>query len=220
VDGEPDGYDFELPKGWSVKLGSGGIAASMKWFYETYPDLGWYGWMADDMRPASWDFDLAMVQECAGQNFVYCNGGGHKTPRIAPESTWDTPKTIPGAMVWGSKLLKCVGWWVPPWIEKTCIDEVWKHLARTTWMARYRHDAVVEHLHWSTGKRLRDATDQESAMGSWGDAERLKDWLASEDFQETCARINKTFGSRDERPNRWKSKPFIGRQRIPGDREQ
>lgn len=211
IDGDPKDYDFELPEGWSIKVGGGGIAASLRWFFDTYPDLEWYGWMADDMRPACWDFDLKLIHECEGQNFVYCNGGSHKTPQYAPPSTWDTPHTIPSAMMWGGKLLKCVGWWVPPWAEKTCIDEAWKLLAKATGMARYRHDAVVEHLHWLTGGREKDLTDQRSALDAVGDIERLKAWLKSDKYQLICRRVTKTFGSTDERLSRWRPKPFRGR---------
>lgn len=197
VDDAPDGYaDIALPAGWSVEYASAhgrhGIAESMRWLYEAYPGRAWYGWIADDMTPVTPDFDRELIETAAGKYFVYCSGDKHKTP-----ATWRTPKaghpgapaTIPSAMLWGGDLVRSVGWWVPPWSVQTCIDEAWKQIALKAGLARYRHDVIVRHLHWMTGGRPKDETDQYGMQAARGDIGRLRGWLESAEFGRIVRRV-------------------------------
>lgn len=177
---------LKLPQGWRIHYGGGGIAASMRWFYETYPNLPWYGWLADDMRPASGNFDFWLAKATEGKYFVYCNGGRHKTPRGRPDKP---PSTIPSAMVWAGDLVRTVGWWVPPWAEFSCIDEAWKLLCFKAHAAVYVHDVVVVHNHWTSGGRQSDDTDKIGMNLASKDVPRLKEWRASPEFLETADRI-------------------------------
>lgn len=149
--------DIRLPAGWSKFEGDEAQAAQMQWFYQTYPNEKWYGWIADDNRPKTPEFDRHLIDEAGDWHFVYCNGGRHKTPPEAPEKP---PATIPSAMMWGGELVRHVGWWAPPWVVHATIDEHWKYLCARAGVTRYRHDIVIEHLHWRSGLRPQDKTDK------------------------------------------------------------
>lgn len=199
VDGDPKGYDkIILPDGWVIKHGSGGIGEACKWQYRVFPDREWYGWMADDMRPETIEFDLKLIYECRGVHFVFCNGGDHKSPKYAP-AKGDVPDTIPSVMMWGGKLLEAVGWYFPPWLTRTCADEAWKHLAKAAGVAVYKHDVIVRHLHWLSGGRDMDGVDMEAWNSSTPDRKRLSSWMNSDEFDQDVLRITNTLGSKDER---------------------
>jgi hypothetical protein len=186
-----DGGDYSklrLPQGWKLHIGGGGIAASFNWFYEQFPNAPWYGWLADDMIPATPGFDRLLAQTTEGNYFVYCNGGKHKSPFRKPSKP---PVTIPGAMMWGGDLVREMGWWSPPWSLYTCIDEAWKKLAFASGVARYRHDVVVHHYHWSSGGRKRDKTDDIGLNRAQADVGRLEAWLQSKHFTECVNRIKR-----------------------------
>jgi hypothetical protein len=187
LDGD-DYPDIRLPQGWFVHRGSGGLAEAFRWFFGKFHSLPWYGWLADDMRPVSKDFDKELIKTTEGKYFVYCNGGGHKTPLSPPEKP---PQSIPGAMVWGGDLVREVGWWAPPWAKYSCIDEAWKLLALKAGVARYRHDVIVNHLHWGSRYREQDATDKIGMQRAQNDVGTVKDWVKSPDFMETVERIKR-----------------------------
>lgn len=149
--------DIRLPVGWKKYEGNGAQADQMRWFFEAYPNEKWYGWIADDNRPMTPEFDALLAEEAGDWHFVFCNGGRHKTPT---DYRGGVPATIPSCMVWGGELVRFVGWWAPPWIKHATIDEHWKYLCARAGLSRYRHDVVVEHLHWRSGLRDEDSIDK------------------------------------------------------------
>lgn len=175
--------DIRLPDGWIKHEGHDAQAAQMQWLFNTYPDEKWYGWIADDNRPKTPEFDRHLIDEAGDWHFVYCNGGRHKTPAEAPAKP---PATIPSAMMWGGELVRHVGWWAPPWIKHATIDEHWKYMMMRSGLARYRHDVVIEHLHWRSGLRPQDSTD--------------KAWLsmAEDDIEQFTSRIPELNAIADE----------------------
>ena len=172
-----DYADIRLPPGWTKHEGMGAQAAQMQWFYAEHPNEKWYGWIADDNRPLTPDFDIMLAEEAEDRYFVFCNGGRHKTNK---KYRGGVPTTIPSAMVWGGDLVRAVGWWAPPWIVHATIDEHWKYICTRANRSRYRHDVVVEHLHWITGLRKQDKTDLTWVPGLGMDVDvfnRMKPWL-------------------------------------------
>jgi hypothetical protein len=152
---DSDYGDMRLPVGWIQVDGSEAQAGQMRWLFAQYPHELWYGWIADDNRPRTPDFDNELIRTAGLKNFVFCNGGQHKTGATHK----GLPPSIPSCMLWGGDLVRQVGWWAPPWIKHTTIDEHWKAIAVCAGRARYRDDVVVEHLHWKTGLRPHDNTD-------------------------------------------------------------
>ena len=148
--------EMRLPDGWIQVNGSEAQAGQMRWLFDNYPNEPWYGWIADDNRPLTPDFDLELIKTAGDWNFVFCNGGGYKTPA---EYRKGLPPSIPSAMLWGGELVRAVGWWAPPWVRHATIDEHWKYITFNSGRARYRHDVVVNHLHWKHNTRAKDDTD-------------------------------------------------------------
>jgi hypothetical protein len=168
---EASGYEgIRLPEGWDKVTGKEYQAGQFRWWLDTYPGRDWYGWIADDNRPATQDFDLKMAAKAVPWGFVCCNGGKGKA--------W--PSSLPSALMWGGELVRTVGWIAPPRVFHATIDEHWKNLSRRAGIDQYCGDVLIEHLHWNNGGRNKDATDI-APRGKWNaDFGLLQTFLSGE----------------------------------------
>lgn len=170
-----------LPPGWDVFYGHEGQPGQMQWFFERHPEEPWYGWIADDMRPLTRDFDKELIATAGDWCMVWCNGGRHRKGIVG---NWGgekhVPSTIPSAMLWGGNLVRAVGWWAPPWTQWASIDEAWKRLVMTAGLARFRNDVVVEHLHWTSGLRAKDLVDDACNPSYASDVDAFHKWAGKQ----------------------------------------
>jgi hypothetical protein len=112
--------------------------------YRKYPDLPWYGFIADDVVPKTNGWDTALI-EAAGENGMAVPGGGHD-PEGAPH------------FVLGGDLVREIGWLSLPGLDRLYIDTVWQLICERRGVMVRRNDVVLEHRHFSNGKALMDST--------------------------------------------------------------
>lgn len=159
VDGNSEGYLVPASSCWREMLVNSenrGLGARMNWLLAAYASEPFYGWLADDFRPRTrnWDRDLSTA---ARPNYIaYCNDWW-KGPENNNRGVW--VQHITSAFAIGGDLVRAVGWFAPPGLRQAGIDSVWNRIGRTNGLMRYLKDTVVEHLHWKNGKRAPDAID-------------------------------------------------------------
>lgn len=161
VDGDSDLYDFPLPDNWSRIVSDNiGIGAAMDWYFRVHPELPFYGWLADDFVPKSRGWDVELAGTAADRFIAYCNDEWRRQ---------DVPTWITSALAIGGDLVRAVGWFSAPGLRQAGLDSAWNFLGREFGLMRYRHDVVVEHVHWKNGKRARDRTDNrpEEEQQAW-----------------------------------------------------
>lgn len=185
---------LRIPDRWELVHGKGGPAQAYRYLVKRFPDADWYGFLADDNRPRSKNFDLELIKSAVPGCFVYCNGDGHKT--VSYHEGDPLPQTIPSAMMWGGDLVRFVGWLAAPWANHATTDEVWKHLAMRSGVGRYRHDVIVGHVHWGSGGRKPDATDRRGTARLGKDIANLHAFMASSAFTDLVRRVRDRFSAR------------------------
>jgi hypothetical protein len=73
---------------------------------------------------------------------------------------------LPTAPVMTTDIPKELGWLWEPSMGHYCVDNVWKDLAAAADCLTYVPDAVIEHMHWTTGKAPMDRTYEEAGTFS------------------------------------------------------
>src|SRR5262245_47789154 len=79
INGDPEGYDFELPDGWTRhhEASNIGFAAALNRGVELAPDRPWYGVLSDDTYPETDGWDLALIEAAGSNNIAHCNDQWH-----------------------------------------------------------------------------------------------------------------------------------------------
>ncbi len=136
------GYSFH--PGWTVAVGPRKpLCGVYEEAFETYPDLDWYGFLADDVLPeVNWE----SLIETAGRDGLAFGDDGINGERHAAH------------FVLGGDLVREVGFLCLPGLSRIYIDTVWCDIARAKGVYRYRPDVKMPHLHFSNGRALMDAT--------------------------------------------------------------
>lgn len=137
------------------------------------------GFMGDDHRPRTPDWDERMVAElrAMGTGIVY---GNDLVQREA----------LPTAVVMTSDIIRTLGYMVPPGLVHLFMDNFWLGLGQALGRLRYLDDVVIEHCHplaktaeWDAG--YRECNSRE--MYARDHAEFVR-WVR-EDSQEAVARL-------------------------------
>lgn len=132
-------------KGWIVEIGPRlPLSEIYAEAYRKYPDLPWYGFIADDVVPLTKDWDRKLI-ETAGRDGMAVPSGG--------ESNGGCPH-----FVLGGELVRSIGWLALPGLDRLYIDTAWKHIAERLGVLRYCPEVVLEHRHFSNKKALFDCT--------------------------------------------------------------
>jgi len=111
--------------------------------FEAYPDLDWYGFLADDVLPeGNWE----SLIETAGRDGLAFGDDGINGEKHAAH------------FVLGGDLVREIGFLCLPGLSRLYIDTVWCDIARARGVYRYRPDVRMPHLHFSNGRAPMDAT--------------------------------------------------------------
>lgn len=194
VDEDTGLYDnLRLPANWRIhkEPAWGSLGASMGWAYRTFPHASSYGWLADDTVPRTngWDKNL---EQAAGD---WCLS--HANDLWLASNPFNLGELQEGdnlssGLCWGGKLVRSAGWWALPGLVQAGIDTAWCAIVGPLDLIRYQGEVVVEHKHYSTGKRPRDAGDSWVRDGDEyikADLVFRNDWVWSERFRDTVTRI-------------------------------
>ena len=185
--------NLRLPKNWRLHLSPtwGSLQASMQYVFKRYPDASHYGWLADDTVPRTEGWDTELERSAGSFGFAHANDDWHShdpTNRYEYERGDD----MSAGLCWGGDLVRTVGWWALPGVTQAGIDTAWTALIGPLGLVRYRHDIVVEHKHYRTGKRPEDQGDSWVRDGRnyiEADIKTRDDWIISEDYVDTLVRV-------------------------------
>jgi hypothetical protein len=164
------------PPGWEFKLVPAKCYGdALRAIWPQVKDMGWVGLVSDDLVPASGSWDVKLIGQLQGWNFVSSNDG------------WQAPGRMHGATCWSGDLLRAVGWLFPPELRHIFHDDVWETLGRETGTWSTRMDIMVKHLHEALGGVIGPTMDRNSAL--WKHDEAVyKTWLEN-DKDAVAARI-------------------------------
>lgn len=113
--------------------------------FANYPDLDWYGFLADDVVPDTPQWDNLLVEAAGSDGLAFGDDGINGEAR-APH------------FVLGGDLVREYGWLSLPGLERLYIDTVWNDIARERDTYRYLPHVIMTHHHFSNGKALYDQT--------------------------------------------------------------
>lgn len=136
---------FELVIG--KRPDGGGSAALIRDFYETHPDLDWYGLLADDVTPLGFQWDKKLVEAAGKSRMAYGPDG------ICNKSCATHP-------VIGGDLVREIGWLALPGVRHYFIDVALFQTVQSAGLITYVPDAAIRHdtqaQHTRSGWALED----------------------------------------------------------------
>jgi hypothetical protein len=103
-------------------------------------EYDYLSFMGDDHRPRtqSWDLRLAnMIDE---------------GPGVAYGNDLLQGQNLPTAVMLSSEIVLAIGYMVPPVLVHMYMDNFWKEIGMGLGQLAYRHDVVIEHMHYLAGK--------------------------------------------------------------------
>jgi hypothetical protein len=137
-------YSLQMTVGQRLRLG-GTLNEVALQEADNYPYIGFMG---DDHRPRSADWDVEYVEALKSNLFVYGNDLLQK-------------ENLPTQVAMRSSVVKTLGYMSPPGLVHMFIDNAWKAWGDGTGSIKYLPDVVVEHLHPAAGKASEDSNYQE-----------------------------------------------------------
>lgn len=181
-----DGCDYpglRMPEGWSkvTCLKHLNIGAIMRRFYQGFPNLNWYGWMADDCVPLSPGWDQKLIETAKPKYISYPNDNWQRGVKER-----DGSPHVTSIICMGGDLVRSMGFWVLPNQVQMFIDDVWESVAVPCNLMRYQPDVHCDHRHFANGKRPRDGTDTRlfnARNFPDDDREIYESWLSSQEYQ-------------------------------------
>jgi hypothetical protein len=96
--------------------------------------------MGDDHRPRtqSWDLRLANMID--------------QGPGLAYGNDLLQGENLPTAVMMSAEIVEAIGYMVPPVLVHMYMDNFWKDLGAALGNLAYRHDVIIEHMHYLAGK--------------------------------------------------------------------
>lgn len=156
------------PWGWSVEIGPRmALAQVYNDIFNRYPQEPFYGLLADDLLPATPNWDLRLIEAAGSWGVAYGDDG------IQHEEIATHP-------VIGGELVRAVGWLAPPWLKFLWIDTTWTAMARALGTLHYLPEVSIEHLHYSVGKSEHDQTYRDHHQYGPEDGQAFRHWESSE----------------------------------------
>ena len=165
-----------------------GLAEQMNCFFDEYPDARFYGWLADDFRAKTQDWDKKLA-EAAGDDHIAFGSDGWSN------QSW--PHHITSAFAIGGELVRAAGFFAPRPLYQAGIDSAWNRLGREFKLMKQVKGVEVEHLHWKNKKRPRDDTDNYKERQESG-IPQFRKYMTSGAFREARERVKYYLDSRPD----------------------
>lgn len=182
VQNNDERYDsITLPDGWMrmYRLENCGMSRALDYLFATWPTEPWYGFLTDDVYPASEGWDTKLI-EAAGDKYIsHCDDG------------WQSDRRIFGITCFGGKLLRALGRWAVPGTWHCYNDDLWEAIARDFGVRRYLKDVTCRSPHAMKGDAPWDATYASSYSRMAEDGRAFEAYMASDERKEAWQRIAK-----------------------------
>src|SRR5581483_5622720 len=150
IDGDSsEGYwQLRLPENWHSELlpTNVGVCEALNTIFRAYPNEPWYGFISDDSIVRTRGFEAPLVTAAGRTGFANSADG------------WQAHKRMHGAVVFGGDLLRALGWWAPPGLRHSFVDDAWEFLGHALGNWARVPQVLIEHHHFGNNKAERDAT--------------------------------------------------------------
>ena len=139
----------------------------MNELYENFPNLDWYGFLADDVVPKTQEWDTALIRRAGRKKISYPNDLGKPKKQFLP--------TIPCV---GGDLVRAIGWFGFPATHHFYTDTIWRYIGDRLDNIYRLEDVIVEHMHFGRGKSAMDEIYEQSQTKMKPDSESYHAWIA------------------------------------------
>lgn len=139
-----DYLSIVLPASWTHRVGRRRpLSALYNAAYKRLPQAAWWGFIADDVVPATpnWDQRLVAIAGADGMAVPHGSHDDRHTPHF----------------VLGGDLVRSIGWLAVPGLDRLYIDTIWQEIAMKRGVLRVAPDVILWHHHFSNGLALMDS---------------------------------------------------------------
>lgn len=175
-DANLNAYDsLSLPNDWVIAVydGEPWTADKSNWIWKTaLHDAEWVGWLADDLKPETPNWDTKLIDQLNGWNVISSNDGLF------------APRKLNGGVCWSNQLLKAAGYIYAPGLRHFYVDDTWERIGRKTGCWHVDMQTLVRHEHDLATGRLDRMKDHKNS--AWENDERVfSDWCKNEEGKAT-----------------------------------
>lgn len=192
---------LRLPKNWDMHREREWLSlqGSMSWCLRAFPDASHYGWLADDTRPRTFDWDRRLEAAAGAWCLSYAKDLWMSENKF---DVWrlEQGKDLSSGLCWGGSLVRTVGWWALPGVRQAGIDTAWTDLISPLDLHRYTPSVTVEHLNWRTGKRPKDAMDDWETNFIEQDLKFKNEWCWSAAYRDKLTVLSTALGRPEMTP--------------------
>lgn len=171
---------------WKIHVSEAvGMGPKVREVWGIVKDRKWVGVLNDDHHIITKHWDVKLISQLNGKNFLTCNDG------------WNAPKRAAGATVFSMPLMEAFGFpMFPPQIDHLGIDDVFEQLGRACGCWEIDMSVKVEHHHAFKNPDMIDDTHR-AVYGTlpWGQSpeskhtqEAFNEWF-TKDFPGIVARV-------------------------------
>lgn len=157
IDSRVDLYQgLIVPDNFMVMHQPWDMAECMRYIFKEYPHEKYYGWLSDDLRPQTDQWDLKLIEAAGDWLLSDCEDDYVGRYHHSYEHT------LGGAFCWGGKLVRAVGFWAMEGVKQGGVDDFWTELLTYGIhppMRKHLDEVFVRHDHYKTGRREIDDTD-------------------------------------------------------------
>jgi hypothetical protein len=171
------------PAGFQIVVGPRSrIGPSLQEAFHRYPDLAWYGYLADDVIPRTPQWDQRLIDAAVPNRISYANDVWEKKMRICHPCI-------------GGDLVRFVGFLSLPLLQHWGTDTVWERLHHDFGMNNKQSDVIVEHAHFKFDQAELDQTYMDSQALKREDKAVFRSWMETE-YPKLAQRVAQRFGWR------------------------
>lgn len=177
-DENTDGID--TPANWTISCQSKNdhsLIDVMNRFVKDHPDLDWYGFLQDDLLFETPGWDTKLIAAAGRSGIASC------------DDSWRAPHRNTGASVYGGDLIRTWGFWGPPKLQHTYIDDFWEHCGLECKNWKVLMDVKTPHLHFGNGKKPKDATYLFSYAPTEADRREWHRYKNTQDYRDLLKRV-------------------------------
>ena len=179
-----------FPIDWKLRITKArGMGDKVREVWDSVRDHAWVNILNDDHYIVTPEWDLKLIKQLNGKNFITCNDG------------WNAPARAAGATIFSMPLLECVGWPIfPPQINHLGIDDCWERLGRTTGTWRVDMRVLIGHQHVFKGADNDETHKLTYGEGNWHgspmqiDVQQRMDAFMQQEFQKAVDKIKAFSG--------------------------
>ena len=188
INGPAEGYDFDLPEGWTRhhEPENIGFAAALNKGVALAPDAPWFGVLSDDCYPETDGWDRALVDAASDRYIAHCDDHWHSDLGRAA-----------GIVVLGGALVRALGFLTVPDTWHSYCDDLWEAIWADFNNRRYLKAVTCRNPHPMKG----DAPADETYKTAYGpgmatmhkDGEVYRTWMNSKAKRKAWNRIRALF---------------------------